>query len=238
MTTKKTRTAPLWLASLVAATALLAALTATAALAPATDDKSVAPPADPPPGQLLIAAATIQDPRFYHAVILVVRHDRSGAFGIVVNKPIDEEKIADLLADAKGGGGDGGDTDPSGKNGAGKAAPDGPLQGTIRVFLGGPVQPQFGFLIHSADYRRDETVSVTEAISMTATKEALRDIGLRNGPNKYLFALGYSGWGPGQLENEIARRDWFTEPAESDLVFDIERDEVWEKALARRTHEL
>jgi putative transcriptional regulator len=66
----------------------------------------------------------------------------------------------------------------------------------------------------------------------------LRDIGHHQGPEKYLFALGYSGWGAGQLEGEIARRDWFTAPADPDLVFDEERGAVWERALARRTREL
>ena len=73
---------------------------------------------------------------------------------------------------------------------------------------------------------------------MTATRDILVDIGRHHGPQKYLFALGYAGWGAGQLEDEIARHGWFTAPAAPDLVFDAERDEVWEKALARRAREL
>ena len=73
---------------------------------------------------------------------------------------------------------------------------------------------------------------------MTATKEVLRDIGHNQGPAKSLFALGYAGWGAGQLEAEIARRDWSTAPADPELVFDAERATLWEKALARRTREL
>ncbi len=106
------------------------------------------------------------------------------------------------------------------------------------MFLGGPVQPQFGFVVHSTDYRRPETLAVGDGLAMTASKDVLRDIGHHRGPAKYLFALGYAGWGAGQLEGEIARRDWFTAPAEPDLVFDAERGAVWEKALARRTREL
>jgi len=180
--------------------------------------------AEPTAGQLLVASAAMQDPRFHHSVILLLRHDASGAFGIVINRPLGERPIAGLLADA------GSDTD--------KSAKDSGIEGTIRVFLGGPVEPQYGFVIHGGDYRRPETQALENGIAMTATKEVLRDIGHHQGPEKYLFALGYSGWGAGHLEGEIARRDWLTAPADPDLVFDEERGAVWERALARRTREL
>jgi len=192
---------------------------------PVADPPVADPPvADPLAGQLLVAPAAMQDPRFYHSVILLVRHDKTGAFGIVINRPLGERPLAALLADAD-------------KNG-GKPGGDSAIEGTIRVFLGGPVQPQYGFVIHSADYRRSGTLAVTGQIAMTASKDVLRDIGHHRGPAKYLFALGYAGWGAGQLEGEIARRDWFTEPAAPDFVFDAERGTLWEKALARRTREL
>jgi len=180
--------------------------------------------ADPLAGQLLIASAAIQDPRFYHSVILLLRHDSSGAFGIAINRPLGERPLAELLADIK---------DKNGATGA-----DGAVEGTIAVFVGGPVQPEAGFVIHSPDYRRPETLVVGDVAAMTSTIDVLRDIGHHHGPAKYLFALGYAGWGAGQLEGEIARRDWFTAPAEADLIFDAERDSVWERALARRTREL
>jgi putative transcriptional regulator len=184
-----------------------------------------APPvADPPAGELLIASATIQDPRFHHSVVLLLRHDSTGAFGIVINNPLGERPLAALLADTDGKDG----TDSK----------DSVVEGTIRVFLGGPVQPQLGFVIHSTDYRRPETLVVGDALAMTASKDVLRDIAHHQGPAKYLFALGYAGWGAGQLEGEIAAHGWFTAPAEPDLVFDAERGTVWERALARRTHEL
>lgn len=184
-----------------------------------------AAPLDPAPGQLLIAAAGIQDPRFGHSVILLVRHDKTGAFGIVINRPLGERPLAALL-----GGADGKDNKPGGDDAA--------LPGTIRVFFGGPVQPQFGFVVHSTDYHRAETQAVADRVAVTATKEVLRDIAHHRGPAKYLFALGYAGWGAGQLEGEIARRDWFTAPADPGLVFDADRDTVWQTALARRTREL
>jgi putative transcriptional regulator len=208
------RRQPRWWALLLAATSLLAAFRATA------DD--VIRPADPAPGELLIASEAIQDPRFYHSVVLVVRHDSTGAFGIVINNPIAERPIAALLAESTDG------TDEK----------DAAIEGTVRVFLGGPVQPQLGFVIHSADYRRPETVTFGDGLAMTATKDVLRDIGHHQGPSKSLFALGYAGWGAGQLEGEMARHHWFTAPAEPELVFDAERGTVWEKALARRTRQL
>jgi len=166
----------------------------------------------------------MQDPRFRHAVILLLRHDATGAFGIVINRPVAEEPIAKLLDEAgRKGGANPGDKKP---------------EGTVQVFLGGPVQPELGFILHSPEYSRPETLHVDDTLAMTASKEALRDIGQHKGPKKYLFALGYAGWGAGQLEGEIARRDWFTAPAEPELVFDTERSQVWERALARRTREL
>ena len=183
------------------------------------------PAAEPAPGQLLIASAGMQDPRFYHSVILLLRHDQSGAFGVVINHPLVEQPLSKLLAEAGG-------------EGSGDAA-DKSIEGTIQVFLGGPVQPQYGFIIHSTDYSRPETLHLDdEALAMTANKDILRDIGHHHGPKKYLFALGYAGWGTGQLEGEIARHDWFTAPADPELVFDADRNQVWERALARRTREL
>lgn len=193
-------------------------------LAVAAPIRAAEPAADPPAGQLLIASAAMQDPRFHHSVILLLRHDASGALGIVINRPATEEPIANLLA---GGGGKDETT-----------SDDKPVEGRIRVYLGGPVQPQYGFVIHSREYSRPDTLRIGDALAMTASKEVLRDIGHRRGPEKYLFALGYAGWGAGQLEGEIARRDWFTAPADPELVFEIERDQVWQRALARRTREL
>jgi putative transcriptional regulator len=164
----------------------------------------------------------MQDPRFHHSVILLLQHDASGAFGLVINRRIAEKPIAALLTDSNGG----------------SDAADRKLNRTIQVFLGGPVQPERGFIVHSAEYERPETLRVDEAFAMTASREILRDIGREQGPKKYLFAVGYAGWGAGQLDSEIARRDWFTAPADPELVFDAERDEVWERALARRTRDL
>lgn len=177
-----------------------------------------AAPADPPAGQLLIASAQIQDPRFYHAVILILQHNEDGAFGIVINHPLADQPIAKLLAAA-------GEDDKT-------------VEGTIPVLSGGPVQSELGFVVHSADYRRPETLKVDGKVAMTASKQALTDIGHQMGPRKCFFAFGYAGWGPGQLEGELARHDWFTVPEDLALVFDEDRGAVWDKALARRGTDL
>jgi putative transcriptional regulator len=203
-------------ALMLGAAVTLGAITATAGDAP--------PVADPPAGVLLIASAEIPDPRFHHSVVLLLRHDGTGAFGIVINNPLGQRPFAELLPETGG-------TEK-------KESQDGAVEGTIRVFLGGPVQPQLGFVIHGSDYRRPETLVVGDRLAMTASPEVLRDIAHHQGPVKYLFALGYAGWGPGQLEREMAQHQWFTAPADPDLVFDAERDAVWEQALARRTREL
>jgi putative transcriptional regulator len=206
----------------IAAALLLFALAAAAAEPP--------PPPEPAAGQLLVAAATMQDPRFAHSVILLLRHDKTGAFGLIINRPIAERPLADVIAAIGGKSG-------SAASGQSEKKPAATL-GMIRVFFGGPVQPQLGFVVHGADYHRPGTLAVGNGLAMTADKEVLLDIAHHKGPARYLFALGYAGWGPGQLEGEFARRDWFTAPAEPDIVFDAPRAAVWKKALASRTREL
>ncbi len=200
------------LRALPAAAALLAAAFLTGAAAPQEPGGSSLA------GQLLIAAPTIGDPRFDHAVILVVRDDQSGALGIVINHPVGERSIRSLLQ-------------PNGDQGAG-------VDGNLRVFAGGPVQPELGFVIHSAEYRRPETLQVDGRVAMTASPQILRDIGSNHGPKQSLFAFGYTGWGPGQLEGEMARHDWFVTPEEPKMIFDDDRGNLWDDAMARRTREL
>ena len=192
------------------------ALLLAAVLLPA---KAGAPPdAGSLAGELLIAAPTIGDPRFSHTVILVVRHDQSGAFGIVINRPVGERSIASLLEVT------GGDASE--------------VEGSVPVFAGGPVQPELGFVVHSAEYKSAGTTAVDEHLAMTASREILRDIGHHRGPQKSLFAFGYAGWAPGQLEAELDRRDWFLAPEEPKLIFDDDRGDLWDAAMARRTREL
>jgi putative transcriptional regulator len=169
-------------------------------------------------GQLLVASPSMGDPRFARTVIVMVRHDKDGAFGIIVNRPIGERPLAGLLEML-------GEKDTA-------------VAGTVRIFAGGPVQPEMGFVVHSSDYHRPGTIDINGRVAMTASREILRDIGHNNGPNKSLIAFGYAGWGPGQLEGELARRDWSIAPGASNLIFDEDREKVWDAAFAQRMQDL
>jgi putative transcriptional regulator len=164
-------------------------------------------------GQLLIATAALRGPPFEHTVVLVAQHNKDGALGIVINKPLEERSIANLLdafgADANG------------------------VSGQVRVYLGGPVDPQIGFVLHSADYHSDDDVDIDGRVALSSGPEILRDIGLGKGPRQSLVALGYVGWGPSQLDDELLKGVWTTVPEDPTLVFDDDRTKVWTDALAR-----
>jgi putative transcriptional regulator len=169
-------------------------------------------------GQLLVASPEMGDPRFYHAVILVVRHDRNGALGIIINRPVGDRSLVRLL-EALG-------------------EKDSGVVGSVRIFAGGPVQPEIGFVLHSTDYHRPETLDIDSRVAMTSSPQVLRDIGNRQGPSKSLIAFGYAGWRSGQLEGELGRGDWLTAEDDEKLIFDDNRDEVWDEAMKRRTQGL
>ncbi|MGH7090272.1 MAG: YqgE/AlgH family protein [Stellaceae bacterium] len=169
-------------------------------------------------GQLLVASPQMGDPRFAETVILVLQQDETGAVGIVINRPAEERPFRDLLADL-------GLHDPDAK-------------GTVRIFAGGPVEPTVGFVIHSAEYRRPGTMRIDGKVSVTSSPEILRDMADGAGPRKALVAFGYAGWGPGQLEAEIAHQDWFSEPEDPELVFDMERSTLWRQAFDSRSRSL
>jgi putative transcriptional regulator len=166
-------------------------------------------------GQLLVAEPEMGDPRFAKAVILMVQHDQKGALGIVINRPVDEVPVAKLL-DALGI--DSKDSD-----------------GRVRLFAGGPVQPEVGLIVHTAEYRRTGTINIDGRVAMTTDPQVLRDIGHHEGPRQSLVAFGYAGWGPGQLEGELILRGWFTMPEDPTLVFDFEREKLWDETMKRRT---
>jgi putative transcriptional regulator len=165
-------------------------------------------------GQLLIAAPALQGSPFDRTVILMAQHSREGALGVVINRPLGERSIAGLLQsfgfDATG------------------------VTDNVRVFLGGPVGPEIGFVVHSADYHLTNTVDIDGKVALTAAPDVLRDIGHGKGPTKCLVAFGYAGWGPSQLDDEIARGDWYNVPEDPALVFDDDRANVWADAMARR----
>ena len=197
---------------------ILVLLAAPAALLAAPSDPSGTPPQPSLKGQLLIATEGMLDPRFEHAVILMVSHDRDGAFGIVINQPLGEKPLADLLA-ALG-------------------RKDTPATGNVPIFLGGPVQLEASFTIHSSDYSRPQTRTIDVGLAATPSGDVLKDIARNQGPAKSLVAFGYAGWSPGQLENELAHNVWYMAPADPGIVLDDDRSKVWEHAVARRTQDL
>ncbi len=163
-------------------------------------------------GQILIAMPGMGDPRFEHAVILICAHSEDGAMGLVINKPVQDlsfERLLDQLSIPKGE--------------AGRE---------ISVHQGGPVERSRGFVLHSRDWQAGRaTMQVAGQFGMTATLDILEALANGAGPTSALLALGYSGWGPGQLEAEIGRNDWLTAKASADLIFSPDDGAKWAKAL-------
>ncbi|MFB3816534.1 MAG: YqgE/AlgH family protein [Candidatus Methylomirabilales bacterium] len=166
-------------------------------------------------GRFLVATDELRDPRFARTVVYLVHHGPGGAMGIVVNRPIDDVPLAKLLESAE--------MDATG------------VSGTVPVHYGGPVDRGRGFVLHSADYQQAGTHLLARGIALTTDAQILRAIGTGKGPAKFLMALGYAGWAPGQLEGEIAAGAWVDVPADPALLFDEPAERKWERAMARRT---
>jgi putative transcriptional regulator len=196
-----------WILAAVAVLLPVAALHA--ALAPEEPDLSA--PASLA-GQLLIASPEMSGP-FDHTVVLIAQHSRDGALGIVVNRPLGTRPIADLLQ-------------ALGANAGG-------VTGNVRIFFGGPVGLTTAFVIHNVGYRRDGTLDIDDRVALSDAAGVLGDIGLGKGPRQSLVALGYAGWAPSQLDDEIARGAWVTVPEDPKLVFDDDRAKVWTDAMAQ-----
>ena len=161
-------------------------------------------------GKLLVAMPSIGDPRFDKSVIYICAHSRDGAMGLIVNKRAAELEFGDLLEQLSIDAG----------------------QDVVPVYIGGPVQHTRGMVLHSADYEvKDSTIKVSDNVAMTASLEILEDISQGTGPEKGLLALGYSGWGPGQLENEIRENGWLVADADDAILFSEADAEKWAHAL-------
>ena len=163
-------------------------------------------------GKLLIASPSIGDPRFDRTVILMCDHSEDHAMGIVLNKPVEGLRLPSLL-------------EQLGIEGE-ASAPD------RAVLVGGPVERDRGFVLHSTDFASDDsTLPISDTIGLTATKDALEAIASPNPPRRSLLALGYSGWGAGQLEEELAHNAWFVADLDEDLIFAESAETKWERAL-------
>ena len=164
-------------------------------------------------GQLLIAMPAMRDSRFARTVIYMCAHNSDGAMGLVINRLVGSVTFPDLLQQLG--------VDTAGAN------------DEIRVHFGGPVEPGRGFVLHSGDYQHDSTLQVASEVLLTATVEILRDIALGQGPQRSLLALGYAGWGPGQLDSEIQANGWLHVEADTGLVFDDDLSDKWERAIGK-----
>jgi putative transcriptional regulator len=164
-------------------------------------------------GQLLIAMPGMPDPRFAHSVIFVCMHDDRGAMGIIVNQIVDGLAFEKLLEQV--------------------GIEDMPAKRNIAVHMGGPVESGRGFVLHSNDYGIDSTLDVNGRVRLTQSVEVLKEISRGGGPRHCLLALGYAGWGPGQLEREIKQNGWLNVMADDELIFSTEIAEKWRRALAK-----
>jgi len=165
-------------------------------------------------GKLLIALPGMADDRFAQTVIYMCAHSPKGAMGIVINKPIPGLTFSEVMKQLKI------DTTPSTTE--------------LPILYGGPVETGRGFVLHSGDYEgSDSTLPVSENISLTATLDILRAIADGRGPKHVLFALGYAGWAPGQVEGEFQSNGWLHCEADPGLVFGVSPDAKWRAALQR-----
>ena len=163
-------------------------------------------------GQLLIAMPGMGDPRFERSVVYMCAHSSEGAMGLIVNKPAQGVQMNDLLEQLK--------------------IPRSDLDHNMQVHFGGPVEHGRGFVLHSGEYEGAEaTMSVDPRFGMTATLDILQDMANGVGPAQKILALGYAGWGPGQLEDEIHSNGWLTCDASPDIVFGADDDGKWTAAL-------
>jgi putative transcriptional regulator len=163
-------------------------------------------------GQLLVAAPGLGDPNFAHSVVYMVAHGDGGALGVIVNQPVKSVAFSELFDLMQ--------------------VEHEDLTGTLNVHFGGPVEPRVGFVLHSRDMMLDENETIAGDVAITTDPRMLEAIATGQGPRSYVFMLGYAGWGPFQLDMEIANGDWLVIPSDPDLVFAPDPAKTWERAVA------
>ncbi|MDC0033756.1 YqgE/AlgH family protein [Alphaproteobacteria bacterium] len=171
-------------------------------------------------GWLLVAMPRLRDPRFVKTVIFLTHHDDRGAMGLIVNRQIAVEPASKLLERMVG------------KDQLVEASRG------VRIHYGGPVQLSQGIFVHSNDYSGNGTVTVTDQVSLTSNHDILRAMDKGKGPTKGFLAMGCARWGPGQLENEILRKDWVTVLFDDGLVFDDNMQSKWQRAMDKQIIDL
>jgi len=168
-------------------------------------------------GKLLIAMPAMGDSRFERAVIFVCSHDEGGAMGLVINHALPSIEFGDLVKQLK--------VESDIKVNFDKI--------DLPVMYGGPVESARGFLLHSGDFIRDETMQVNQLCGVTGTLDALKDIALGKGPDNLMFILGYAGWEAGQLESEIMQNVWLIAEPDEKLIFAANHQNKWTQAVAK-----
>ncbi len=163
-------------------------------------------------GSFLISTQKMPDPRFEEQVIYICAHNKDGAMGVAVNKPNSIFSLAEVLRS----------TD--------LPVPEGDLP---PVYIGGPVELESAFILFTSDYATKYQLQVSPTVFLSRETRVLEDIAHTRGPEKYLFLLGYAGWGPGQLEQELLAAGWLTVPADDMIIFDTPDDEKWRAAAMR-----
>ncbi len=164
-------------------------------------------------GKLLLAMPSLMDSPFEKAVIYICSHDKKGAMGIIINRPLPYIDFDDIIQQLKI------DTKSIKSN----SIPP--------VHFGGPVDITRGFLLHSTDNIHKDTILLNKEIGITATTDMLKHIVMGDGPANIIFTIGYTGWGEGQLESEIQLNSWLITDASTELLFYTDGNEKWEKAL-------
>lgn len=159
----------------------------------------------------LIAMPTLRDPNFSRTVTYICEHSADGAMGLVINRPMNNIHLGDMLEQLD-------------------ITTDDPRVRQTTVFLGGPVQPDRGFVLHTAGRRWDSTLQITEEISITTSRDILESIAAGEGPEEKLVALGYAGWAGGQLEEELGANAWLSGPARTDIIFRMSAENRWRAA--------
>ncbi len=165
-------------------------------------------------GHFLVAMPGMTDERFHRAVIYLCAHTPENAMCLIINKPLQDLRFVDVLENLN-------------------ITASSSFCSMIHVHRGGPVETQRGFVLHSSDYNRDGTLMLNEHIALSATTEILKSIAGGTGPKSNLMALGYSGWGPGQLDDEMKRNAWLNVPADPELLFSPDFHSKWERAMAK-----
>ncbi len=160
----------------------------------------------------LIAMPTLRDPNFFHGVTYLCEHNREGAMGIMINRPLDID-LAEVL----------------GQMNITRELPD---IGNKTILLGGPVQCERGFVVHRPHGDWEATLKVNEDIGITSSRDILEALARGEGPRECLIALGYAGWGPGQLEQEMVQNAWLSVPADEAIIFHTPFEKRWETAAA------